>query len=306
MNLLLKFPSVTDEKTCFKYLELDFQSQSTVKYDELVERIETDFDLECEEYILVSRNGIQLKSNSFLNHGDVIQLCPKVLGGKGGFGSLLRSFGKQITKSTNKDACRDLSGRRMKHVNNEKRLQEFMTKQAELAKEKEQKKKEKSERRRHKIEQFESGATGTHLFLDPKYDQDRQKINNDLEEAIGKAMKTDRLKHKTKQSSSGKNQEETTSSSESNSSNENQIESANSENSENSMSETPLKITSSKNAQTAIKIVVPSTTLSDSKKTKDIATTKFKDWLGVGDIEVSSGSDSDEVDEQPNKSKKQT
>jgi hypothetical protein len=29
---------------------------------------------------------------------------------KGGFGSLLRAFGKQITKSTNRDACRDLSG----------------------------------------------------------------------------------------------------------------------------------------------------------------------------------------------------
>ena len=41
---------------------------------------------------------------------------------KGGFGSLLRAFGKQITRSTDKGACRDLTGRRIRHVNNEAKL----------------------------------------------------------------------------------------------------------------------------------------------------------------------------------------
>lgn len=41
---------------------------------------------------------------------------------QGGFGSLLRSFGKQILISKNKEACRDLNGRRMRDVNNEKKL----------------------------------------------------------------------------------------------------------------------------------------------------------------------------------------
>jgi hypothetical protein len=35
----------------------------------------------------------------------------------------LRAFGKQITKSTNRDACRDLSGRRIKTVNRDKKIQ---------------------------------------------------------------------------------------------------------------------------------------------------------------------------------------
>jgi hypothetical protein len=34
----------------------------------------------------------------------------------------LRAFGKQITMSTDKGACRDLTGRRIRHVNNEKKL----------------------------------------------------------------------------------------------------------------------------------------------------------------------------------------
>ena len=41
---------------------------------------------------------------------------------QGGFGSLLRSFGKSILISKNKEACRDLNGRRMRDVNNEKKL----------------------------------------------------------------------------------------------------------------------------------------------------------------------------------------
>ena len=39
-----------------------------------------------------------------------------------GFGSMLRAIGAQIEKTTNHEACRDLSGRRMRDVNNEKQL----------------------------------------------------------------------------------------------------------------------------------------------------------------------------------------
>jgi len=34
---------------------------------------------------------------------------------------MLRSIGAQIEKTTNREACRDLSGRRMRDINNEKR-----------------------------------------------------------------------------------------------------------------------------------------------------------------------------------------
>lgn len=35
---------------------------------------------------------------------------------------MLRAIGAQIEKTTNHEACRDLSGRRMRDVNNEKEL----------------------------------------------------------------------------------------------------------------------------------------------------------------------------------------
>ena len=38
-----------------------------------------------------------------------------------GFGSLIRAIGMQINKSNNKQACRDLSGRRVRDVNAEKK-----------------------------------------------------------------------------------------------------------------------------------------------------------------------------------------
>jgi len=42
-------------------------------------------------------------------------------GGKGGFGSLLRSA-KSVKKTTNFGSCRDLNGRRLRDVENERRL----------------------------------------------------------------------------------------------------------------------------------------------------------------------------------------
>jgi hypothetical protein len=38
-----------------------------------------------------------------------------------GFGSMLRATGAQIEKATNREACRDLSGRRLRDINEEKR-----------------------------------------------------------------------------------------------------------------------------------------------------------------------------------------
>src|SRR3546814_3666542 len=52
--------------------------------------------------------------------------------GKGGFGAMLRTMGKTSGKeSTNFGACRDLSGRRLRHVNDEIILKKWQEAQAE-------------------------------------------------------------------------------------------------------------------------------------------------------------------------------
>lgn len=54
-------------------------------------------------------------------------LLLRLRGGKGGFGSLLRGAATKAgqKKTSNFDACRDMSGRRLRHVNAEKKLKEW-------------------------------------------------------------------------------------------------------------------------------------------------------------------------------------
>lgn len=48
-----------------------------------------------------------------------------MLGGKGGFGALLRGQGRDGKVTTNFDACRDLSGRRVRHTTIENKLRDW-------------------------------------------------------------------------------------------------------------------------------------------------------------------------------------
>lgn len=74
----------------------------------------------------------------------------RVMGGKGGFGAMLRSArgGLDAKKTTNFDAMRDLSGRRMRHVNNEQKLKEWVDAAPDRAAEAKREKDEAAERKR--------------------------------------------------------------------------------------------------------------------------------------------------------------
>lgn len=224
----------------------------------IYDQIESSFGIERSQFVLVSKNGIKLDVKSQINESDVIQITPLVLGGKGGFGSLLRSFGKQITKSTNKEACRDLTGRRIRHVNNEKKLKEFLSKQSEFAKKKEEEKKNKIERRKKKREKLESTQ---HLFVDPKYDEQKQKITEDLEQAMSSAICSKKS---------------------------NDSEKSHSENESNS-NDRKIDTLDNKIGE------------KNSKKIETKDDVKFKSWLGIDDIEVSSSDE--EEQEAPKKIK---
>ena len=57
-------------------------------------------------------------------HGISLQLLPRVLGGKGGFGSQLRAAGGRMSsqKTSNNDSCRDLTGRRLSTIKEAKKF----------------------------------------------------------------------------------------------------------------------------------------------------------------------------------------
>lgn len=123
----------------------------------------------------ITCNGKIVQRHEEIKEGNLYRIVPRLLGGKGGFGSMLRAIGAQIDKTNNREACRDLSGRRMRDVNNEKQLKEWVAKKAEKEKEREEKRKERMERRR---------AVPNHKFDDPLYDKQRAVVAENQEDAL--------------------------------------------------------------------------------------------------------------------------
>nr|CAG4644526.1 EOG090X0OE5 [Lepidurus arcticus] len=122
----------------------------------------------------------KLARKAKFGQGDVVlRAAFPLLGGKGGFGSMLRAIGAQIEKTTNREACRDLSGRRLRDINEEKRLKEWVGKQADRDREKEEKKKKKLERLL---------AQPKHEFHDPEYEKARADVLDKVHDAIEKGL----------------------------------------------------------------------------------------------------------------------
>ncbi|XP_047434368.1 replication stress response regulator SDE2 isoform X2 [Mugil cephalus] len=131
------------------------------------------------EDFYVIRNGRLSHLEDPLQHGAIYHLEPRLCGGKGGFGSMLRALGAQIEKTTNREACRDLSGRRLRDVNHEKEMAEWLKKQAEREAEKEQRRLERLQRKL---------AEPKHQFTDPEYQRQCHDLSERLEDSVLKGL----------------------------------------------------------------------------------------------------------------------
>ncbi|XP_048213520.1 replication stress response regulator SDE2 [Perognathus longimembris pacificus] len=137
---------------------------------------EQDVPVEC---FFVRCNGVLVGNGDAVQHGAVYTLEPRLRGGKGGFGSMLRALGAQIEKTTNREACRDLSGRRLRDVNHEKAMAEWVKQQAEREAEKEQRRLERLQRKL---------AEPKHCFASPDYQQQCHEMAERLEDSVLKGM----------------------------------------------------------------------------------------------------------------------
>jgi hypothetical protein len=117
----------------------------------------------CDELITINEDNV------------FVQPFFRTLGGKGGFGSMLRAIGAQIEKTTNKEACRDLSGRRLRDVNAEKRIKDWIGKKAEREVADKKRKKEKLEKMKHEPKI---------MFKDPEYFKTRDEIPDQVDDAL--------------------------------------------------------------------------------------------------------------------------
>ncbi|XP_062411257.1 splicing regulator SDE2 [Sardina pilchardus] len=127
----------------------------------------------------VKNNGRLSSSEDELQTGAVYRLEPRLFGGKGGFGSMLRALGAQIEKTTNREACRDLSGRRLRDVNHEKEMAEWLKKQADREAEKEQRRLDRLQRKL---------AEPKHYFSDPDYERQCHDLSERLEDSVLRGM----------------------------------------------------------------------------------------------------------------------
>ncbi|KAM4861670.1 splicing regulator SDE2 [Thomomys bottae] len=131
------------------------------------------------ECFYVRCNGGLIGIGDTVRHGAVYTLEPRLRGGKGGFGSMLRALGAQIEKTTNREACRDLSGRRLRDVNHEKAMAEWVKQQAEREAEKEQRRLERLQRKL---------AEPKACFTSPDYQQQCHEMAERLEDSVLKGM----------------------------------------------------------------------------------------------------------------------
>ncbi|KAJ3661178.1 hypothetical protein Zmor_005587 [Zophobas morio] len=125
------------------------------------------------DFYLLS-NGKRVSEDA-LDLSGKIDVVLRLVGGKGGFGSMLRAIGAQIEKTTNREACRDLSGRRLRDINEEQRLKKWIEAQAEREKEAAEKKQKKLERLIEKPK---------HEFKDAEYDKLRSDLPEKVEDAV--------------------------------------------------------------------------------------------------------------------------
>ncbi|XP_076164428.1 splicing regulator SDE2 [Ptiloglossa arizonensis] len=145
---------------------------------ELYNRIEELTNFSQENFYIV-HNGKLLDENATCHNG-YVSIIPRLLGGKGGFGSMLRAIGAQIEKTTNREACRDLSGRRLRDINEEKRLKVWIEKQGK-------REEEAAERKKKKLERL--CAEPKHEFRDPNYDLERSVLTERVGDAVEEGLK---------------------------------------------------------------------------------------------------------------------
>lgn len=146
-----------------------------------------------QEDLYFLHNGKRVVESNSITDG-VVRAVPRLVGGKGGFGSMLRAIGAQIEKTTNREACRDLSGRRLRDINEEKRLKDWISKKAD-------RERDAAERKKKKLEKLRSEPKIE--FTDKKYEEERSKLSEVVHDAVEKGFQASTANPSSSGSSSG-------------------------------------------------------------------------------------------------------
>ena len=119
-----------------KIIIQNISNRSLYYFDEsspkTIESLYSELNLDKSNTYLISEGKLLKNNSSLIDYNNkIIEVRLRLKGGKGGFGSSLRL--QQATKKQTKnfDACRDLQGRRLRKVNQERQLNEWRMKKVE-------------------------------------------------------------------------------------------------------------------------------------------------------------------------------
>lgn len=152
------------------------------------------------DQVLSTMGGHILQGDESLGSAAILyfNISGRLLGGKGGFGSMLRAQGGRMNaqKTTNFEACRDLQGRRIRSVNDAKKLQEELDAVPEREAEKREKLKRKID------EALKEREPVKHLFDDNQFLKDKEEMVESVKSAVVEAIKRQKVSHKPSASTS--------------------------------------------------------------------------------------------------------
>ncbi|KAF8656883.1 hypothetical protein AX16_002428 [Volvariella volvacea WC 439] len=126
-----------------------------------------------------------------------LRLCPRILGGKGGFGSQLRAAGGRMSsqKTSNNDSCRDLNGRRLSTLKEAKKLAEYLESEPQrlAAKEEAQKAKLEALERKLGIDPANAGEGESlvgkkHRLDDNEYVEQTRELVDNVKSAVSAGL----------------------------------------------------------------------------------------------------------------------
>jgi hypothetical protein len=145
--------------------------------------------LEPKHQCLYTTSGKLLNDNAsiFENENEEfvnINIKIRILGGKGGFGSMLRAQGGKMAsqKTTNFEACRDLNGRRLRTVNEARRLADHLEQEPERQRAQREKVKKKIE------EGLREPPSKKHRFDDIAYLKASEEMKEKIQDTVAKAL----------------------------------------------------------------------------------------------------------------------
>ncbi|XP_050355960.1 replication stress response regulator SDE2 [Nymphalis io] len=138
--------------------------------------ISSQYGVHSEDLFVVINGKKATDALNLQNTKNVVRIYTRLVGGKGGFGSMLRAIGAQIEKTTNREACRDLSGRRLRDINEEKRLRKWLEGQDE-------REREAVERKQKKLERL-IAEPKINVNLNPEYEKEREELPERVSAAV--------------------------------------------------------------------------------------------------------------------------